>query len=274
MPRNFWAENKPTFIYAHKIALKPYMTAYGPDTRNVNATPGRVPPGAAIEVTATVADHRYGGDQLRPVYAAEYFIDAPGADGTGNPMSPADLTWGDLSEDVTAVVDTSSLPLGRHYILVHGQNDRGDWGPFTAVFLDIDDTPDPVPDIKANGEDGPLSVTPADTVSFTVSLDPGGWETLLCDWWFFIVREPGTVVYRRYIQRPLFDLAETEVVSGQLPEGVYQAHFVIDDVPDGAFDTTWYDSVAVESQGSVGQTENDLMTDETFTENTEGLFGR
>jgi hypothetical protein len=38
---------------------------------------------------------------------------------------------------VKAVVDTDSLAPGKHYLLVHGQNNTGDWGPFTAVFLDV-----------------------------------------------------------------------------------------------------------------------------------------
>ena len=42
-----------------------------------------------------------------------------------------------LSEGVVATVDTTGLAAGRHYILVHGLNDDGIWGPFTAVFLYI-----------------------------------------------------------------------------------------------------------------------------------------
>ncbi len=134
-PRNFWAENKPAFLFAHKIARTPYMTAYGPDTETVAVTPEEIPQGVPVQLTATIADHRYGGDPLQPIYGAEYFMDAPGEDGAGIAMAPSDGSWGDLSEDVEAMVDTSSLAPGKHYILVHGLNDDGDWGPFTAVFL-------------------------------------------------------------------------------------------------------------------------------------------
>ena len=41
-----------------------------------------------------------------------------------------------------AVDITSGLTLGRHYILIHGQSDAGDWGPFTAVFLSVGDAGD------------------------------------------------------------------------------------------------------------------------------------
>ncbi len=137
MPRDFWAENLPSFIYSHKIARTPYMTSYGPDTQEVASSPDEVPQGTPVELTANIADHRYSGDPLQPIANAEYFIDEPGADGTGISMSPTDGSWGDLSEDAEAVVDTSALELGQHYILVHGQNDDGDWGPFSAVFLDV-----------------------------------------------------------------------------------------------------------------------------------------
>jgi hypothetical protein len=52
-------------------------------------------------------------------------------------MSPVDGGWGDLSEDSVALLDASRLASGQHYILVHGQNDDGRWGPFSAVFVQI-----------------------------------------------------------------------------------------------------------------------------------------
>ena len=137
MPRNFWAENKSAFLYAHKIARTPYMTAYGPDTEVVVVAPSPGFQGMLVDLMATVADHRYGGDPVQPIAAAEYFADAPGEDGTGVPLNPVDGAWGGLSEEVKAVVDTASLAPGKHYLLVHGQNNTGDWGPFTAVFLDV-----------------------------------------------------------------------------------------------------------------------------------------
>ena len=137
MPRNFWAEMGPSFLYANKIAGSPYRTAYGPDTQSLLVTPAEVPGGMPVDLTGTVLDQRYTGDPLQPVSGAEYFIDAPGADGTGIPLSPTDGAWGETNEPVQAVIDTSSLTEGQHYILVHGLNDDGFWGPFTAVFLNI-----------------------------------------------------------------------------------------------------------------------------------------
>jgi carboxypeptidase T len=136
-PRNFWAEMGPSFFYANKIAGSPYLTAYGPDTQAVSVNPIEVPGGILVDLTATVLDQRYGSDPLQTITAAEFFIDAPGADYTGAAMSPADGAWGETNEPVEAVVDTSGLSEGKHYILIHGKNDDGVWGPFTAVFLEI-----------------------------------------------------------------------------------------------------------------------------------------
>ncbi len=139
MPRNFWAENKPAFIYAHKIARTPYVTAYGPDTQDMAALPVAIAPGASFQLQATVADNRLTGDPVQNVAAAEYFVDAPGADGTGIPMSVVDGAWDETSEMVTATVSSAALPLGQHYILVHGQSATGAWGPFTAIFVYVVD---------------------------------------------------------------------------------------------------------------------------------------
>ena len=139
-PRNFWAENGPAFLYAHKIARTPYMTSYGPDTQDLVLDPNPVEQGTPVDLTALIQDYRYGGDPLATIGAAEYFVDEPGADGTGTAMSPQDGSWGGTSETAIATVDTSSLDPGTHYILVHGKkqsapNDH--WGPFTAIFLYI-----------------------------------------------------------------------------------------------------------------------------------------
>ncbi|MBU0717404.1 MAG: hypothetical protein KJ749_04075 [Planctomycetes bacterium] len=142
MSRNFWAENRPAFLYAHKIARTPYMTAYGPDTDSVTVTPDSVPRGTPVELAATVADHRYMDDTLQSIGAAEYFVDEPGADGTVTALVPADGIWNNLSETTTGLVDTCDLSTGRHYLLLHGRNNVGDWGPFTAAFLDVEASAD------------------------------------------------------------------------------------------------------------------------------------
>ncbi len=141
MPRDFWAEMSPSWVYANKIAGSPYKTAYGPDTLSLSVTPDSAPAGLPVDLAGTIKDQRYSNDPLKNIVGAEYFIDAPGADGTGIAMLPADGEWNSSTENVEAVVETGGLLSGQHYILVHGLNIDGKWGPFTAIFLSLT-TPD------------------------------------------------------------------------------------------------------------------------------------
>jgi carboxypeptidase T len=137
MPRNFWDEMKSSFIYANKISAMPYRIVYGPDAIGLSATPNDAPGGIPVNLSATILDQRYGSDTLQPVMAAEYFIDTPGEDDTGTPMAPNNGDWGETSEGAEAIINTSLLSEGQHYILVHGMSNDGFWGPFTAVFFNI-----------------------------------------------------------------------------------------------------------------------------------------
>ena len=132
---DFWAENRPAFLYAHKIARAPYATAYGPDTESVTVSGSGPAVTAAVTVTAVVEDQRCCGDSLRAVVGAEVFLDVPGGDGEGVPAHPKDGAWDGTSELVETEMDVSALTPGRHVVLVRGRNDEGVWGPFSAAFL-------------------------------------------------------------------------------------------------------------------------------------------
>ncbi|MGD8967011.1 MAG: M14 family zinc carboxypeptidase [Anaerolineae bacterium] len=136
--RDFWAENRRAFLYAHKIARAPYVSAYGPDAGSLMITGVEMAGGESAQVTAKIKDHRYNDDPTQPIAGAEYFVDIPGEDGAGIPMSPVDGGWGGLSEDTVALLDTSVLARGQHYVLVHGQSDDGRWGPFSAALWRVD----------------------------------------------------------------------------------------------------------------------------------------
>jgi PKD repeat protein len=168
--RNFWAELGPSFVYANKIAATPYITAYGPDTKNLLANPSSVPIGLPVNLSGTVLDQRYNGDPLVPIAAAEYFIDAPGQDGTGIAMPPTDGSWGATNEAVNAVVDTSGLAKGQHYVLIHGKNVNGQWGPFTAVFINITESLVPIAEFTSNS---PVALgQPMNFTNQTTGLEP------------------------------------------------------------------------------------------------------
>ncbi|MGC9024784.1 MAG: M14 family zinc carboxypeptidase, partial [Chloroflexia bacterium] len=136
--RSLWNENRPAFLYAHKIARTPYLTSYGPDAQDLAVSPNPVPQGQPVSLSALIQDHRCCGDTPVNIGGAEYFVDRPGQDGAGTPMSPQDGSWGGASETALATVDTCGLAPGQHYILVHGRSAGGnEWGPFTAVFLTV-----------------------------------------------------------------------------------------------------------------------------------------
>jgi PKD repeat protein len=99
--------------------------------RSTGAMPEKEPPTSkdvgvtAPQVTATAT-----------VTAAEYFIDAVGADGTGQVMSAVDGAFDSNVEEVTANVDVSELSPGDHTLFVHGRNTDG-WGVTESVVLSV-----------------------------------------------------------------------------------------------------------------------------------------
>lgn len=121
--------------------------------------------------------------------------------------------------------------------------------------------PPPIPDIRANGSDGPISVSPSDPVSIDIRLYPGNRAGDVADWWIAVntpFAPPGdwySYVYPHgwwpgvhlCAQAGLFDLAPFEVLNMTLPVGTYNFYFALDD-PDGAAAGPWWglDSVVVE----------------------------
>jgi cell division septation protein DedD len=63
-------------------------------------------------------------------------------------MAPSDGSFNSPVEGAEATLDTGSLSIGRHVILVRGKDDQNNWGPYSAAFLDVTDgsiTPTPTP---------------------------------------------------------------------------------------------------------------------------------
>lgn len=141
-----WPDNKPAFLYAAKIARTPYMLIKGPDTLNLIANNG----GATINVTATINDSQNGG---QPIAQAVYYIDTPpwaGGTQTGN-LNPTDGNFNSSSEAVNASISTAGLSDGQHILFVQGQDNQGNWGPFTAQFFTVGAvTPTPTPPPAGN----------------------------------------------------------------------------------------------------------------------------
>lgn len=77
------------------------------------------------------------------VMAAEFFIDAIGAAGSGRPATPVD-SFGQASVDVRDTIFTSGLSVGTHWVYLHGRDDAGQWGPFDSASF-YKPTPDTIP---------------------------------------------------------------------------------------------------------------------------------
>jgi hypothetical protein len=59
------------------------------------------------------------------------------------PMTAVDGSFNSPVETAEATIDTSGLALGQHIIFVRGQDANGNWGAFSAVFLEVTDDPPP-----------------------------------------------------------------------------------------------------------------------------------
>ena len=107
----------------------------GPVTSGLALTPNQV---GATAVSVDIAAS--STDSIGDVSSAEYFIDAPGADGAGIAMSGS---FGSPTVAVSATisaVDIGALSTGNHTIYVHALDSNGHWGAFTSAILRIDET--------------------------------------------------------------------------------------------------------------------------------------
>jgi hypothetical protein len=115
----------------------------GPITSSGNASPNPVEPIAYVTITAFVSDAATRGSIIN---AAEFFVDAPGANGSGYAMNPSDSVWDEIEEDVIRRFNT--VPLGwstndTHLVFIHGMDAPGNWGPYDTVAVAVkadDDT--------------------------------------------------------------------------------------------------------------------------------------
>ena len=126
-----WPENRPALLYAARLARTPYQTIRGPDALDLRVTA----PGPLRELTATIDGSENGN---RPIAAAVYTLDTPPwqAEAMPIPLSAADGAFDSSTERVVGQFDTALLSPGRHTLFVRGQDDAGNWGPVSAVFVD------------------------------------------------------------------------------------------------------------------------------------------
>jgi len=116
----------------------------------------------------------------------------------------------------------------------------------------------PVPDIKANGSNGPVYITTSDTLSVTVGLSAGGYSGHDADWWvvndtpfgwyyYNVVQDLWKPGFSATFQGALYTFRDFDVFNQTLPQGTYTIYFGVDVEMNGVLDIdqTYYDSVEV-----------------------------
>ena len=129
-----WPDNGPALQYAAKLARNPYQLIQGPEVVEVNtATSTMLSAGIStshITVTAVFSHNN-------PIATATYALNTPfwATDTITHAITPIDGSFDTGLETGTAVFDLSTLPAGRHLLYLRGQDDKGNWGVVTAVYL-------------------------------------------------------------------------------------------------------------------------------------------
>ncbi len=113
-----------------------------------------------------------------------------------------------------------------------------------------------LPDIKANEQDGPITVSSSSPVSITIGLESGLQTGAYSDWWV-VASTPFGLYSWVYptgwnsglvtaIQLPLFGFSGLEMFNDLLPVGDYVFYFGVDTTPDNVLnDPLLYDWVEV-----------------------------
>jgi FtsP/CotA-like multicopper oxidase with cupredoxin domain len=109
----------------------------GPATTGITLNPAASNGSVSVAIQATGNDSASGGSN---VAAAEYFIDATGATGTGTPLTvAAPSPIASLTGSIAAAV-MNTLAAGSHTVYVHSQDAQGNWGAFASATLTVDQT--------------------------------------------------------------------------------------------------------------------------------------
>lgn len=133
----------------------------GPTVSGLTLTPGT---GGTTVVAGTASDVTSGNSN---VTAAEWFIGATGADGTGTAMS--------LNHVATVAAITGTIASGQTGLVsVHAKDAAGNWGPFASIDLSIDATGPTTTGVTAspNPNSGTLGVSSSNpSVRITAMVD-------------------------------------------------------------------------------------------------------
>ena len=195
------------------------------------------------------------------IHADPLFVsvnDPPGADGVyatvddGLRLTSASPSVNTGSDGAVPALLTTDITGGNRIL-----NETVDMGTYEYAGI-------PVPDIRANGQDSSITVSPGTPVSITVSLNPDSLSGRAADWWV-AVSAPDGVFYHFDLssvamvqgllpthQGPLFDLGTTTLLSSaDFAAGTHTFYFGVDPEMNGLLDmdAIYYDWVRVNVVG-------------------------
>lgn len=108
----------------------------GPSVSNLVVSPNPATGVDSVRVSALITD---AGNSRSAVVNAEAFIGSVGVHGSGQFLPVADGVWNEAAEMVSADISILGLPVGTSTIFVHGQDQRGNWGPAKSISLTIEE---------------------------------------------------------------------------------------------------------------------------------------
>jgi hypothetical protein len=225
----------------------------GQDSKNLDVTVVNMPPivdagpdwtinpGDTLDIQATFTD-----PGINDTHTAQF----DWGDGTNSP--------GVVEEENGSGTVTGShiYPIPGNYIVTLEVTDNDGGIGTDTVSVEVRNRP-PVPDIKANGSNGPVTITTADTLLVEIELDSGNYPGYPADWWVLADTPLGWYYYDlnnwRWgqsvtYQGGLSDLAPYEVLNTSgLSTGNYIFYFGVDGKKDGKITNSslFYDSVQV-----------------------------
>ena len=132
----------------------------GPATGSLQATPNISNGSVNVALSGSANDTTTGNSNIT---AAEYFIDASGANGTGTVMT---VNQAAPVASVTATLSAATvnaLSQGNHQAFIHSRDAFGNWGAFTAVQFSVDKTGPAVSglQLRPNPNNGTLAYSPS-----------------------------------------------------------------------------------------------------------------
>jgi hypothetical protein len=138
-----WPDNRAALLYAFKSARRPYQNPSGPDITTPSIPSGPIPAGLTVTFTAdadaTRSSTANGSQPASAIQSARASLDTPSwaAGAITFAVAAADGSFDSSVEGLHGTLDTTSLPAGKHTLFIEAQDSAGDWGPPTAVFLNV-----------------------------------------------------------------------------------------------------------------------------------------